>query len=398
MKNLISILLSITLLSNIIIPVYAEEECIHDFSGNKTQEVTCTTPGYSATYCIKCGQWETEPTIINPLGHDYDKETITITIKDNKKYINAKCTRCNENVVDLLTVLNCPHINTKGGNETIATCITNGGLQPTICNDCNRILDHGNPTPALGHKWDDGVIKIKPTTESTGIMLYTCTRSGCSVTKEVTIKKLTNKPTVIDNTHKVIEIKPDIEIKCPKITVYGDANKNVTSETLKTQIYNNTNDNKTLSVLYKIIKMGTVNKITNKTQLLDATEHSDYSEKTKENVKNWIINSLTIKTAYENVTDLDIFTVNNIKGFKKSFKVYVLRPAKISGYQIKYSRNKNFSKSKTIKVTSKKSTYTVKKLASKKTYYVKCRAYKYSSKTKKYIYSNWTYPTKIKTK
>ena len=68
-----------------------------------------------------------------------------------------------------------------------------------------------------------------------------------------------------------------------------------------------------------------------------------------------------------------------------------------TGYQIKYSTNKDFKKAKTKKVKGiKKTSTTVKKLKNKKTYYVSVRTYKVV-KGKTY-YSNWSASKKVKTK
>lgn len=186
-------------------------------------------------------------------------------------------------------------------------------------------------------------------------------------------------------------------IALPEMTIYGDSNKNITADTLKKYLKECIQDSKILNVLYDIIDNSTTNGITNKESLIISIDSSNLNQETIDMLKNWVENLLTIETAYEDISDVDIFTVNAIKGRKKSFKLYVTRSNKISGYQIKYSKNKKFSKSKTIKVTNKKDTYTVKNLASKKTYYVKVRAYKYSKNKHKNIYGNWTTFT-VKTK
>lgn len=75
---------------------------------------------------------------------------------------------------------------------------------------------------------------------------------------------------------------------------------------------------------------------------------------------------------------------------KKQVTVQWKKDTKVSGYQIKLSTNKKFSKAKTVNVKSYK-TYkkVVKSLKSKKKYYVKVRAYKTSGSTKLYgAYSN----------
>ena len=87
-------------------------------------------------------------------------------------------------------------------------------------------------------------------------------------------------------------------------------------------------------------------------------------------------------------------TLSSLKAGKKSATVSWKTITGSTGYQIQYSTNKNFSKSKIIKVTGagKKST-TIKKLTSKKTYYVRVRAYKTANK--KAVYGAWSSSKKI---
>ena len=82
-------------------------------------------------------------------------------------------------------------------------------------------------------------------------------------------------------------------------------------------------------------------------------------------------------------------TLSSLKAGKKSATVSWKTVTGSTGYQIQYSTNKNFSKSKIIKVTGagKKST-TIKKLTSKKNYYVRVRAYK--TVNKKAVYGAWS--------
>ena len=84
------------------------------------------------------------------------------------------------------------------------------------------------------------------------------------------------------------------------------------------------------------------------------------------------------------------------KGDKKKITVNNSDNKAASGYQIKLSTNKKFTKktTKTIKVKSSKST--VKKLKRKKKYYVKVRAYK--TKNGKTVYSAWSKIKTVKTK
>ena len=87
-------------------------------------------------------------------------------------------------------------------------------------------------------------------------------------------------------------------------------------------------------------------------------------------------------------------TLSSLKTGKKSATLSWKTITGSTGYQIQYSTNKNFSKSKIIKVTvaGKKST-TIKKLTSKKTYYVRVRAYK--TVNKKTVYGAWSVSKKV---
>ena len=84
---------------------------------------------------------------------------------------------------------------------------------------------------------------------------------------------------------------------------------------------------------------------------------------------------------------------------KKTVTLNWTTDKKCTGYQISYSTNKNFkkSKTKTVLVKNKKTkTKTIKKLKSKKNYYVRIRGYK-TVNGKKY-YGYWSQVKKVKTK
>ena len=88
--------------------------------------------------------------------------------------------------------------------------------------------------------------------------------------------------------------------------------------------------------------------------------------------------------------------IYSLKAGKKKITVNNSDNKAASGYQIKLSTSKKFTKktTKTVKVKSSKST--VKKLKSKKKYYVKVRAYK--TKNGKTVYSAWSKIKTVKTK
>lgn len=87
--------------------------------------------------------------------------------------------------------------------------------------------------------------------------------------------------------------------------------------------------------------------------------------------------------------------LKKLKSGKKKMTVYISKSAgNVSGYQIRYSRYKNFKKSKY--KTTGRTTYAIKKLTRKKSYYVKVRAYKMID-GKKY-YGTYSSYKKIKIK
>lgn len=102
------------------------------------------------------------------------------------------------------------------------------------------------------------------------------------------------------------------------------------------------------------------------------------------------------KTKGDNKKILKTPKIYSLKAGKKKITVNNSDNKAASGYQIKLSTSKKFTKktTKTVKVKSSKST--VKKLKSKKKYYVKVRAYK--TQNGKTVYSAWSKIKTVKTK
>ena len=90
-------------------------------------------------------------------------------------------------------------------------------------------------------------------------------------------------------------------------------------------------------------------------------------------------------------------SISSLKAGRKSFTVKWKKKTNISGYQIQYATNKNFSKGKTVTVTgAKNASKTVKKLKGKKKYYVRVRTYKKFNGTS--LYSKWSASKTVTTK
>lgn len=88
--------------------------------------------------------------------------------------------------------------------------------------------------------------------------------------------------------------------------------------------------------------------------------------------------------------------IYSLKAGKKKITVNNSDNKAASGYQIKLSTSKKFTKKTTKTVKVKYSKSTVKKLKSKKKYYVKVRAYK--TQNGKSVYSAWSKIKTVKTK
>ena len=90
--------------------------------------------------------------------------------------------------------------------------------------------------------------------------------------------------------------------------------------------------------------------------------------------------------------------VSSVTTSKKKISVTWTKVTKIDGYELQYSTNKKFKKSKTVSKTykAKKRKVVLKKLKSGKTYYVRIRCYKNSGRTR--LCSPWSKTVRIKVK
>ena len=94
---------------------------------------------------------------------NYEKESITYTI------IRSQCT----------------HEHTAGRYYSSPSCTSSGYSGDTYCTDCNETLSYGYTISAYSHDYDNGVITTEPTTETDGIITYTCKRCKHQDTKNL---------------------------------------------------------------------------------------------------------------------------------------------------------------------------------------------------------------------
>ena len=131
-------------------------------------EATCEHTGYSGdTYCKDCGELLRTGTEIPPASH---KGGTATCIK------KAVCEVCHK---EYGTVDAVNHVNTELRGFVAQTCTAGGYSGDIYCKDCGVKLTEGTATAALGHTYT-GVVTKEPTTGSTGIRTYTCSRCNSS--------------------------------------------------------------------------------------------------------------------------------------------------------------------------------------------------------------------------
>ena len=91
----------------------------------------------------------------------------------------------NEEITYTIIRNECEHKNTVGRYYSSPSCTSNGYSGDTYCNDCKRTIYYGSTIPAYGHDYDSGVITTEPTTETDGIITYTCKRCKHQDTKNL---------------------------------------------------------------------------------------------------------------------------------------------------------------------------------------------------------------------
>ena len=79
----------------------------------------------------------------------------------------------------------CTHEHTAGRYYSSPSCTSSGYSGDTYCKDCNKTLSYGYTISAYGHDYDNGVITTEPTTETDGIITYTCKRCKHQDTKNL---------------------------------------------------------------------------------------------------------------------------------------------------------------------------------------------------------------------
>ena len=89
----------------------------------------------------------------------------------------------NKSVEFKITRRKCTHEHTAGRYYSSPSCTSSGYSGDTYCTDCGVLVSSGYTISAYGHDYDNGVITTEPTTETDGIITYTCKRCKHQDTK-----------------------------------------------------------------------------------------------------------------------------------------------------------------------------------------------------------------------
>lgn len=148
----------------------------HDFIA-KIISPTCTSGGYTAYTCSRCGDSYTADAT-SVLGHSYSASTTTASCTSGG-YTTYTCTRCGDTYTGNTTSATGHSYSAK---VTTATC-TSTGYTTYTCTKCGYSYK-GNTTAALGHSYK--AITSNSTCTEDGYTTYKCTRCGVSYTDSPT--------------------------------------------------------------------------------------------------------------------------------------------------------------------------------------------------------------------
>ena len=90
-----------------------------------------------------------------------------------------------ETITYTITREACKHPHTTERYYYSPSCTSSGYSGDTYCTDCGVLISSGYTISAYGHDYDNGVITTEPTTETDGIITYTCKRCKHQDTKNL---------------------------------------------------------------------------------------------------------------------------------------------------------------------------------------------------------------------
>lgn len=170
------------LLLALALPVSADQ-CPHEYE-QRRQEPLCENPGYAWQECRLCGHTANFVSIPE-LGHDFAEWYVLTEPTCTRDGIQARdCMRCGHRQEAPLA-----HLGHSYTVEVMPPSCTARGYTSHYCPGCGDRF-RTDYIPALGHRYDYGVITKEPTQTAMGRMRYTCL--GCAETYLEMIPTLQN--------------------------------------------------------------------------------------------------------------------------------------------------------------------------------------------------------------
>lgn len=185
--------------------------------GELTKEPTCNAEGTWTYTCSVCG--ETKDEVIAPDETLHVSENWTLVDEDTHKGL---CSVCNQDVVvehqyeayftedEHWGVCPCGAETVKEAHELEWVYSDEEHAELCWC---------GYHTEIAAHTWDEGVVTVKPTTQTTGIKTHTC--PTCGATKETEIPKIVNGATGDNNMNVAFVVLAVLSACGLAVTVIG---------------------------------------------------------------------------------------------------------------------------------------------------------------------------------
>ena len=385
----------------------------------KVLESTCISKGSydSVVYCKICKtELKREHIETAPLGHDYQLVNETPATTKSMGIKNYKCSRCSETkqeITPMLDVLN------EGDRTDVVNNIYNiYSNSYNISKDVlDKIIEYIQKDTSISEDRKKEIINNIITQKLTkeDIEYINSIMSKLNINDDALTKLLKdlleqlNKKDPTPTVNPTPTPGPTVENPSIDPAIYDKLDKILTDmqglfNGKKSQTF--TSDGNTFKIEFKDGKY-IVSMLDDDGKWVAIPESSSIIS--KESVYSYTViqnqdGTKSIQVLKNKKTKLKKVVIKSFKSTKKKkATVQVKKMTNITGYQIKVSTSKKFtkktSKSKNItlkKMKKSKYKYTFTKLKSKKTYYVKARAYKVVNGKK--VYGNWSKVKKVKVK
>ena len=115
-------------------------------------------------------------------AHTWDNGTVTTEPTETTPGVRTfTCAVCSATKTEVIPATGT---HTFVFTKNVAPSCTEAGYDLYTCRDCGA-TEKRNSKPALGHKWDSGIVTTEPTEKDPGTMTYTCTVCGQTKTEVI---------------------------------------------------------------------------------------------------------------------------------------------------------------------------------------------------------------------